>query len=746
MGQRRSDDGTGRATATTRLAGLDGEVRLRRDGAGIPIVAAETVGDLCFGQGYTDVTDRLWQLEWDRTRALGRSAALIGSANNVFSDAFHRRARLADAARSGFGQLRPDTRQLLTAYAAGVNAALAELHEPPVELHALDHRVDPWEPWHSVAVFAVRHLTFGTFANKLWNARVLATLGPDAIARFRTEGQANPVPVIVPPGLVADLRSAVGTFDSAVDPEIAAALAPFGLPFSGSNAWVVSGARTASGKPLLAGDPHRALEVPNVYHQVRLITTDISAAGFTFAGVPGICHFGQTADLAWGITNAGVDYQDLFIERLAADPSCVTDARVETIEVRDGEPLEVECLTTAHGPVVIGDRQVGIGLALATAGLTECGGSLNCLEPLLRARSGAAADAALDDWVEPANNWVLADSAGHIGYRLAGRFPDRHPLHAVLPVPGWDPAYDWRGFVAAADLPRAIDPAVGTIVTANQRITTAAVDDRLGAHYFGPFRAQRIKDLLGDRTDLTVADMEAIQRDAVWIPGQRLAALLRQVDAEAATQLASWDGAMDAASPDAALVGQVFHELCRILTAALPEPLRTNPFTLWEPPAAVFPVEMRVAFAVPDILATGDVSFLTDRPLEDLVREALRAARVQLRAMTGSGSAGSVVWGDLHQAFPTHAANGVPGLDGSIQPSLGPVSGGFDCVLATMQVGGLLTHALLGPTARYIWDVADPAASRWIVPLGASGNPASPHFADQTADWVAGTTRPVLDD
>lgn len=715
------------------IDGLERSVRIRRDGHGIAHIEAATLADLFVGQGFATAQDRLWHLEWDRRRALGRSAELIGSPANAVTDAFHRRARLGDAARAGYAALDDETRAVLDAHAAGINAFVAATSARPVEFQALGVPDEPWEGWHAVAIFLVRHVTFATWQTKLWNARVLAAMGPAAVPCFRLEGGRGDTPLIVPPGV----RDAVGALVDAglFDGADLAGLEPLGLQQSGSNAWAVHGSRTASGRPLVAGDPHRPFELPNVYYQVHLVGPGIDAAGFSFPGVPGVQHFAQTDRVAWAVTNAMADYQDLYVERL---PAATTDRRVETVGVRDGDDVTVECLTTRHGPVVLGGTDHGVGVALASTGLVEPGGSLRAVLPMMRARTVHELDAALAAWVEPANNEVLADAEGRIAYRTAGRIPVRHPLNAVLPVPGDDPAHDWTGLVPDDALPRAVDPATGAIVTANQRVTTRDYPYLLNDDAAGPSRAERIWARLGDRVGLTGDDQAAIHTDTVTLPGRALAARLAAVDADTARVLDGWDGAMDAGSAAAALVAQVRHELCRLVVERLPAALRTNPFAAWEPPATALPPVARVAGAIGHWVADDDTTVLRGAPWEPLLVEALAAARATL--------ADDTPWGAIHAVAPLHPARGLDtGLDDLVRWRSGPLSGGSDCVMATNQVGGLTTDAMNGSTTRYVWDLADRARSGWVVPLGSSGHPGSPHAFDQAAAWASGELFPVLD-
>lgn len=714
------------------VAGPTAAVHVHRDRLGIPHVVADTVDDLFFGQGFATAHDRLWHLEWDRRRALGRAAELIGSPANVVTDGFMRRARLADAARTGYSLLDGATRAVLDAHAAGINAFVASTDARPVEFQALDVPDEPWVGWHAVAIFLVRHVTFATWQTKLWNARVLAALGPDAVPAFRLEGGRRDTPVIVPPGAREAVGALVeaGLFTSDAAVTALDSLAPLGLQQSGSNAWAVHGSRTASGKPLVAGDPHRPFDVPNVYYQLRLTGAGIDAAGFSFPGVPGLLHFAQTERVAWAVTNAMADYQDLFVERL---PDALTDVRTERVVVRDGDDVDVECAVTRHGPVVLGSTAHGVGVALASSGLVEAGGSLRTIVPMLRAASVAELDASLADWVEPANNFVLADTDGHIAYRTGGRLPVRHDLNLVLPVPGWTDDHDWRGFVPDDALPRTIDPPTGAVVTANQRVATREHAYQFNDDAYAGHRADRIWARLGDRTGLTAADQAAIHGDAVNLPGLALAARMD------APELAGWDGTMAVDSAAAALVGLTRHHLCQLVVERLPAALRTNPFAAWEPPATAYPPELRVANAIGHWLADDDTTVLGGGSWTPLVAEAVGRARADL--------ADGRTWGALHEATPLHPARGLSAeLDAHVRPTSGPLAGGADCVMAMNQIGGVTTNAMSGSTARYVWDLADRSQSGWTVPLGASGHPASPHFRDQTPAWAVAALAPVFAD
>ncbi len=691
--------------------------RIERDAFGIPHITADSIEDLFFGQGFATAQDRPWHLEYDRRRALGTLTAVTGSPAHAVADAFAHRARIADSARAGFDRLDHETRRICESHAAGINAALAVGPLSPAFDRFDAPRPQPFEGWHALATFIIRHLNFATWQKKLWNARVVAALGPAGLRAFHLGAQ--PVPLIVPSGVVELVRSLPA-------PEVPRgwleALEPLGLSLNGSNCWALSAERTVSGHPIVAGDPHRALEAPNVYYQIGLScpSEGIDAAGIAFPGVPGAPHFGQNTHVAWGVTNSIADYQDLFIERLT-EPGTVIDRRVEIVEVRDGEPLAVDCLVTRHGPVVVGSSSTDVGLALAAAELTEAGGSIRSSLAQLRATSVDELDHALAGWIEPVNNFVLADRAS-IAYRTAGSIPVRTPVNAWLPVPGWLTDHDWLGTIPDASLPRERNPSAGFIVTANQQVVGAESPHVIHVNPESPDRAFRIWDRLADDHGRAVSDQAAIHTDRVHRGALRFAAL-------ASGRLTGWTGSMDVDSTEAALFALAESILVRRLAAALPESLSVNPFAAYEPPAtAASPLE-RVAGYVHEWIIEDNCWLLPPGiSWTDACRSALAQAEAELDGRT---------WGDLHHLRPLRLGS-IERLD------LDPIDGADGCVMATMHVAGTSTDALLGSTARYVWDLADRRNSGWIVPLGASEFDDSPHVADQTSHYREGRLIPAF--
>ncbi|GGR65568.1 penicillin amidase [Nocardioides luteus] len=673
---------------------------LFRDEWGIPHVRGASLTEVARLQGLATARDRAWQLEIERLRGEGRTAELLGPAGLEW-DRFARRVRLAAVAQTAFRRLDAETQGFLAAYVDGVRAGLAETS--CIELDELGPAPGTWQPWTPFAVFWVQQILFGSFPSKLFGERAARVLGEEA-ALFRTEGLAG-----------------------------------------GSNAYAVGGGRTASGLPLVAGDPHRLFEAPNVYLQVRLACTDpadeFDVVGMTFPGVPGVQHFAHAGRVAWGITNAMADYQDLVsidLERSAdgsvSSSSGAVRRSVETVRVRGQEPVEVEVLETDRGPVVLGGPEVGSALVLRTPGheLDDLG--FGTLLPLLRARSVADVEAAVSRWVEPVNNWVVADVNGDVVHTVGGRVPQR------------DETGEWVGWVSP--LPRRTSPASGALVTANDRCMPEF--DALADGFAPPFRAQRIRALLDDAGPLDVEQAVAVLADTTQTAGERL---LELVPADLLPgELSEWDGTMDASSGAAwyaALRAEVVDRICAApVLAPLREPSEHGP--LYEPWSAL---PARVASALHVILAA-------ERPFGLDPHEVVTAAAVAVRDAardTAHDTAHDTVrdtvpdagtepasWPEAHRFWPLHALEQFDLPHTRTAPAT-PLPGDTDTVRCNAWSPGT-TVTVRGSVARYAWDLADRDNSRWVVPLGASGAPDDPHHTDQHEAWARGGAVRVVTD
>jgi penicillin amidase len=739
-------------TSTFSLPGLDGPVEIVRDTLGIPHVRAGSRHDAFFAQGFVHAQDRLWQLEFDRRRGLGRWAECAGAAA-VEWDAFARRMRLGATARADYAAFDADTRGVFDAYAAGVNAFISSTKQLPVEFGLLDITPEPWDPWHSCAVFKVRHVLMGVWGTKLWRARVLTHLGPELAVKLGTFGDHDGV-LVVPPG--AAYHQALADLSELQPGE--AALAEAAELQGGSNNWAVHGTRTASGKPLVAGDPHRFLDTPNVYYQNHVACPEFDVIGYSFGGVPGFPHFAHNRQVAWCITHAMADYQDLYVERFKADdPSQYelqgewrpAERSRETIGVRDGASVEIDVTRTLHGPVVIGDPASGHAITMRYTATDVPNPGLQCLLPMLLANNVAELTAAMRDWVDPCNNLIVADVHGDIAYLHRGRVPLRSKANAWLPVPGWNGEHEWHGNVPFDELPRLLNPDTGFIATANNRVVGPEYPYYLGLNYAPPFRATRVVARLSELRDATIADMAAVHADRLSLPSRTFVAALSGAhfdDArvqDALQRLRDWDNVMDKGAVAPSIYIALRDQLGRALLA---QPqlavLRQNPFA--GEPQTISP-EARLWAPIVTMLENDDHAILPEgRSWSDVLADALTRAVGALTEQLGPDM-DAWQWGKLHTTNPTHPLAPVfPQLADQLNPPSVSIGGDGDTVQAaaifpaqSFRVNGM-------SVTRYAFDTADWDKSAWVVPLGSSAHPASPHYADQAADWSEVQLRPML--
>jgi penicillin amidase len=571
----------------------------------------------------------------------------------------------------------------------------------------------------------VRHVLMGSMHAKLWRARVARAFGPDAMVAMGSANGREDL-LIVPVGATEVWRAGdlpAGLLDDALA--------------DGSNNWVVHGSRTASGLPLLAGDPHRTLEAPNVYYQNHVACDAFDAIGLSMPGVPGIVHFGHNGTVAWGITHAMADTQDLYVERFR-DGSCetpdgwvVAPRREEIVDVRGEAPVRIDVTTTAHGPVVAGDPATGTAIAMRWTGTDRPNASLRAVLPMLVSRSVDELEDAMRDWVDPCNNLLMADAHGTIGYLHRGRVPARGASNGWVPVPGWTGDNEWDGDVAFEDLPRLRDPDAGFISTANNRVCGVGYPHYLGMDYSPPNRARRVYERLAALDVATAADMESIHADRVSIPARAVVEAAARMRArggpaeEARRLLVGWDRSMEPGSAAAAVYASLRDELAGVLIERAPfAALAHNPFP--DEPYAT-PARTRLRSGVPRLVA--DTTVVTD----EVLGEALERAVARLGDEPWS-------WGRLHRTQTRHPlSSAFP--DAGLDPPVYSMGGDGDCVNAGSAEAGLgIVHSSV---ARYVFDVADWDGSRWVVPLGSSGDPASRHYADQARAWSEVTSFPM---
>ncbi|MGU3293016.1 penicillin acylase family protein [Williamsia sp. M5A3_1d] len=735
-------------------------VEIRRDAWGIPHVRADSARGALYGQGRACGLDRAWQIEFLRLRSEGRTAEVFG-ADAVGWDEFARRAGIDRAAHRILDRSSVRTRELFAAYVDGVNSTLDTAGAP--ELGELDHRPAPWRPWTPIAVFITHNILFGRFLTKLWRVHACTHLGPDALRLFDFEGPDAPDPddrfdPPLPDTAFIDtvLAEFAAAAESGTEPP---GPTPLGDAISGSNAWGVAAARSSSGSPQIAGDPHRFLELPGIYLQTHLASPEFDVVGFAFAGVPGVPHFGHTGSVAWGITNAMGDHQDVYVEHLARRDGLVTAqgphgdteaaTRTETITVRDDVPVTVEIIETANGSVIVGGPDAPVALSLRTPILHDDSTTADPFIDLLFATSIPGVERALRAWVEPVNRVVIGDTTGRLVTHLVGAMPERTPENYWLPVPGWTDRHRWTGMrtTSVHQGTEAADVASFSVI-ANQRVTAALLQP-VTTECVRADRADRIATLLDAKARHSVADSERIHRDDVLDARDIVVRMLAEVDGldERARRLLAhldgWDRSMAVDSTPAYVFAEVRAHLVRgLIRSPALQPLATRHVfpAVFDPWFVSLP---RVSAALESVIAhAGGIGVDVD----DILREAIDAVATALDHLDEIP-----IWGDVHVLTPIHGFDLVgataahPELSAQLRPHPHPLGGDAETVFANGSAIGFSHACSVGAAARFVWDLADRSASRWVVPLGASGDPRDPAYQNQSSRWARGDLLPVVD-
>jgi penicillin G amidase len=725
---------------------LSGAVDVWRDTWGIPHIKARSFGDAFAGLGFAHAQDRLWQMEALLRRATGRYAEWLG-ARALPADIIARQMDAATASRRDFAQLTDETKAMLESYAHGVNAFIA-LGRWPVEYRILNESPGRWEPWHSIAAMRQIGFLMGSVWWKLWRAAALPIIGPDRIDKLRFDDGGDDF-LCMPSGAEArrlaaalhDLKPGLTALLDIYPDAIGAELA------GGSNNWALSGQHTSTGRPIVAGDPHRQLEMPNMYAQAHVACDDFDVVGLTVPGVPGFPHFGHTENVAWGVTHAFVDIHDLYIERFSDNGThyCFkgellpATQRRETIKVRDAYDTSILVTETRHGPIIIGNPADGKAVALRSVQFAVPDKSFDCMLPMLRAGSVKQLFEAARGFGLMDHNVVAGDIHGHIGHHVRALVPSRPRANGWLPVPGWSGEYEWNGMVSYDDMPSSIDPPSGKIVTANNRIVPGEREPYIATDTMPPHRSRRIMRRLDQIVKATPEQMPSIHRDMISIPGVEIRERLRLVAPPAGTEevhrlILDWNGEMKADSRAAVAYAMLRYELTKLAVKQIGlQRAAESPFAKVTP--GIVP-EHQFWGTLPQLLRANDESLLAGTTWNGLLQQALSAAALAMPNET---------WGALHTpplkhqlsaSFPEHAV--------VLDKDCATISGDNDTVLASGYAAKNSWRAVSSALSRYVFDIGAWDNCQWIVFHGASGHPASPSYLNQNAAWARGEMVPML--
>jgi penicillin amidase len=753
------------------LPGLLKEVIVERDRWGVPHIRANSLEDLAEAQGYVMAQDRLWQMDLLRRVARGQLSEILGKSTLAIDKDF-RTMEFGRAADRELASMDAESRSLLEAYALGVNRFIKEHGDHlPLEFSLLSYKPQPWQAPDSLTITAYMYRTLSNvWQNELDRATVEARVGSDrAKDLFSIEASMDHF-VIGDPNVPNDgsQRTRVQTDqdddddDSDADTVLKAAVLSGEPPAArfpdltsalandvrdslldiqqeirqslGSNNWVVNGTHTANGKPLLANDTHLELGLPPIWYEVHVTAPGWNVKGFTLPGAP-LVIIGHNDRIAWGFTNNGADVQDLYIETF--NPAAQDEYRVrgewtkaqlydETIHVRGGADQHLKVTVTRHGPVVRRDGDKGYALRWTA---TEPGGLANSYNSLGKAHNWEEFRNLMKRAWGPSQNTVYADVDGNIGYMMAARVPIRKKGRGQIPVPGDSDDYEWTGYIPFEQLPQALNPDSGLIVTANARVVGPSYKPYLTDRWEEPYRTARIYELLRDKGALRPEDMLKVQTDTYSYPHAFLA---DQLSAAAKTAqpkddrtkklidgLKDWNGIADADSPEVSFLEETRRAAIEIVL----EPYLGTETGLYS--------WRKTAFLQ---------RILTDRPAkwlpvgyktydELLVAAADRAVAV-LGEMSNKSRVDDWAWKRFDALDMVHPLGRTGPLKTLLSITGKPQSGtAYSPRAATKH------H---GPAMRFVANLGNWDDSIMLIPGGQSGQPGSAHYTDQFPYWYEG--------
>jgi penicillin G amidase len=761
------------------IGGLKDGVFVDRDRWGRPWIRATSLQDLVTAQGYVMAQDRLWQMDLLRRASSGDLSELFGELGLTY-DRENRTLGMRQAAERAVADASPEIRGLLEAYARGVNDNIAERRgKLPIEFLALAYQPRPWTPadTYLINLYMYKTLT-STWKQKLNRQWITEKVGEERARDLFasdspldhfiwTAGASRPsraAGVAFPSSTRLDDARTVGGDGDA--PPFAAAewdaarnfLAQFeeeSSPIIGSNNFVVSGAHTASGKPLLANDTHLQLSTPALWYIVHLTAPGLNVEGFALPGAP-LVIIGHNDRIAWGFTNSNADVEDLYVENFSdvnpfeysANGKMLTaEVRHQVIPVRGKPDVQLDVVVTRHGPIVHRDAAEQGGRAYALRWTALEPGGLDFGFPLL----GQAQD--WNSFIEttrhiagPGQNTIYADVDGNIGFTIPARIPVRASGDGALPVPGDTDSYEWTGYIPFEELPRVENPPDGIIATANARTVGPGYKYYLSDRQAGPYRTARLYELLSGRSGLRPEDCNAIQNDIVSLPNRFLASALLQAakaqqPADARTQrlianLAGWDARATVDSVETSFVEYTRRALfVRLLQPYLGDAV--TKYELWEPQSVYNDVWWRDKVFLENILHTRPAAWLPSgfANYDELLLASADDAVAALERQTGQAAESGWNWGRLHLLDMVHPL-GRAGLLHDLL-SIGPYEqGGTIDTVRAMGAG----H---GPAMRLVADLSNFDQSLMEIPTGESGQYASPDYRDQFTEWFAGRGIPA---
>ncbi|HEU0140998.1 MAG TPA: penicillin acylase family protein [Bryobacteraceae bacterium] len=697
------------------ITGLREPVEILRDRWGVPHIYAQTSDDLFFAQGYIAARDRLFQIDLWRRIGTGELAEVLGS-GAVSRDRLARAVRFRGDWAAEWESYAPDAKQIATAFANGINAYIRGLDgKRPLEFRLAGYDPGLWEA-EDCAARVAGLLMVRNLPREVQRSRDTAEFGLPALTRYLAPDP--PVSLRVPAGLnLGDITPDILEVYRDV-------LSPVRFRAEeGSNNWAVDGTLTKTGKPLMASDPHRPLQIPSLRKTVHLVGPGWNAIGAGEPALPGIA-LGHNEHIAWGFTIAGIDQADLYVEEL--NPANAGEYRYKgawrkfdleeaKITVKgQTSPQVVELKYSIHGPVIHEDRVRNRAYALKWVGAEPGTAGYLASLSMARARSWAEFLESAARFKVPSQNMVYADRDGNIGWQVVGLAPVRKGWHGLFPVPGASGAYEWTGFLPPSELPRLFNPPNHFVATANHNMLPSGYRHPIGYEFAAPFRHQRVVEMLESGGKFDIGDFERMQQDVVSIPARRFQGVLKKWQPDAGSRAArvhemllSWDASLDAESREAMIY--------EAWIAKLPE--------------AVFGPRLGARVDLVTLLAE-----LEKEPRSAALENALKAALAGLEKDFGADM-DQWTWGRAHTLRFQHVLREERFNRGPM-----PRPGDGNTVNSTSGPGFRQAN---GASYRHIADLSDWDRSVMTNTPGESGDPDSPHYADLLEDWSKGKYHPM---
>jgi len=727
------------------VAGLDSAVEVRRDRWGVPHIYARTQHDLFFAQGFVAAQDRLFQMDLWRRIGEGRLAEVLGP-SYVARDRFARLLKYRGNMDAEWTSYAPDTREISTSFVAGVNAYIAQTRErPPVEFTLLEYLPEPWTAEVPLQRMAALAMT-GNAEYEVLRAQLVQAIGAkrtDELWPTIPHRSLDPAPGLALEGISTLSLGAYAT-----------AVGPVRIPkIVGSNNWVVSGRLSATGKPLLANDPHRYLDNPSLRYLTHLVGPGWNVIGAGEPGVPGIAA-GHNDRIGFGFTIVGMDQQDLYVETLGpcggSDGTCYLNGGawkplrqvVDTILVKGESPRVVTLDFTEHGPIVnaeVTKDSAGHTRAFALRFVGSEPGTAGYLAQISvnRAKDWDSFLAAASRWRLPTENLIYADVDGNIGWIAAGLMPKRS-WSGLLPVPGTG-GYEWSGFRRVDELPKSYNPPKGFIVTANHDIRPPGYDVPLNYEFATPLRARRVEEVLSQGSrgrKFSVEDFKRLQHDELSLQARALVPALL-----AAARRAEGSGGQ---LRTARWAFQTLEKWDYVMRADQRAPLL---FESWKRALSGIALRRAEGGASEAVQAVLGESWLDDwqtpdEPLktfslatrDSMMLAAMDTALARMRARMG-GDTSAWRWGTLHTAsFPHRVATTF---------DAGTVGRGGDGSTVNSTSGSDYRQSN-GASFREILDVSNWDRSVATSVPGQSGQPESDFYANLLPLWARGEYFPLV--